>query len=165
MNWRTAFLDQARSDYEMMRLLNEHRVASCHQFHYLQMATEKLAKSFLLSANANTPPRTTHLALVRFLRVLKAQWPHIGESLGYRHRESFGQLIDSLLPVAEEIERLAPNFAGTSKPNPEYPWQIPGNSQVTAPAQFDFETIEAFNPKNPQLGKLLKLLESLLNLS
>jgi hypothetical protein len=61
MTWREAFRQQALSDYAVFRHLT--RVADipvCHRLHYLQMATEKLAKSLLLVGNqASTRGRTT----------------------------------------------------------------------------------------------------------
>ncbi len=50
MDWRTANLTQARSDFEMLQTLSRQQAPPCHQLHYLQMSTEKLAKGF------STPP-------------------------------------------------------------------------------------------------------------
>ena len=47
MDWSGAFLEQAKSDYEVFRLLNASRQSLCHRLHYMQMASEKTAKSFL----------------------------------------------------------------------------------------------------------------------
>jgi hypothetical protein len=36
---------QARSDHAILLLLRRYGVAPCHQLHYLQMVTEKIAKA------------------------------------------------------------------------------------------------------------------------
>jgi hypothetical protein len=56
MTWRDAFLKQAHSDYSVYKKLNELRLPLCHKLHYLQMATEKLAKAYQCN-NRNTPPK------------------------------------------------------------------------------------------------------------
>lgn len=58
MTWREAFLNQARSDAEIRRLLNRERTEYSHQLHYLQMVTEKLAKGLaaaITQRNARRP--------------------------------------------------------------------------------------------------------------
>ena len=47
MDWRTAYLEQAKSDYAMLLKLNRDEAPLCHRLHYLQMTTEKMAKGFL----------------------------------------------------------------------------------------------------------------------
>ena len=69
-DWRSAYLEQAKSDFTMFQVIQD--APLCHRLHYLQMATEKLAKGFL------TPPGgarygKTHDAFVRFLRVAKGR--------------------------------------------------------------------------------------------
>ena len=64
MTWREAFLEQARSDFAMFDLLNEAKVPQCHVLHYLQMATEKLAKALSLSPRSQEAPPFTHAILV-----------------------------------------------------------------------------------------------------
>ena len=69
-------------------------------------------------------------------------------------------MIDSLLPLAERIQHLAPNYAGFTKPNPEYPWNPSGvESGVIAPCEFAFPD---FSPRDPRMGKLMRLIEDLL---
>ena len=50
--YERAFLAQARSDWNVYRLLSESREPSCHALHYLQMATEKLAKAYRMRESA-----------------------------------------------------------------------------------------------------------------
>ena len=48
-DWMNAFLQQARSDWQAYNLVDHSTLPSCHAMHYLQMATEKLAKAALLA--------------------------------------------------------------------------------------------------------------------
>lgn len=137
MNWRDAFLTQAWSDYQLFEKLNSERCPLCHKLHYLQMATEKLAKSFLCSPKSDNPPRKTHYAFVRFLKLSK-QRHHWRKGLGYEHNlNAYASYIDSLIPVAERIEKLAPVGGNFDKVNPEYPW-IDGERIVICPALHHF---------------------------
>ena len=59
MTWSEAFCTQAESDFrvfqKLMRENGSGEVAFCHCLHFLQMATEKLAKSFLCLGQAQAP--------------------------------------------------------------------------------------------------------------
>lgn len=161
MTWRDAFFRQAKSDNEVRKLLNKKNIEYAHQLHYLQMVTEKLAKGLLTSASSMVPPKFEHKALVSCLQTIKCSH-EIRRRLGYENKvESFKQFIDSLLPIANNIEKLAPSFAGKDQPNPEYPWQCKHNKMVYAPADFNFPD---FHPKNPQLIKLVELVDRLLKI-
>jgi hypothetical protein len=59
--------------------------------------------------------------LGRFLRISKGL-PELRRQLGYEgNYNAFVSYIDSLLPLAEKIEALAPEGKRLDKPNPEYP--------------------------------------------
>ena len=118
MGWREAFLAQARSDHAIFFRLNDANVEYCHRLHYLQMACEKLAKGFLTPLSSATPPEPTHAVLVRMLQVLKTR-PDVRRRLGFQDAARFRNYINSLLEVADKIEKLAPDLAGFSQPNPE----------------------------------------------
>ncbi len=160
MNWREAFLAQARSDAEIRVLLNRKRCDYSHQLHYLQMVTEKLAKG-LLAPQKNAPPAKTHAGFVRLLHHIRGR-PDLRRQLGYKERSVFRSFINSLLPLAEQIQRLAPSYAGFSQPNPEYPWQPKADGQVVYPASFAFPV---FNPKHAHMVKLVRLVENLLRIT
>jgi hypothetical protein len=157
MNWRDAFLRQARSDQMVMDRLNAPGVAYCHRLHYLQMVSEKLAKALLCrSDDAASPPRT-HIALVRMLQVLKSRHD-VRRKLGFTEATIFKRYVDSLLDLAARIEGLAPALAGLHQPNPEYPWEDQTIHRVIAPADFAFAD---FDPKKPAMLKLQQLLRDL----
>lgn len=136
MTWRGAFLEQAKSDYSLFTELNQTRKARCHQLHYLQMATEKLAKSFLCDRHGRPPPKS-HFAFTRFLKISKGR-PEIRRKLGYASNYiAYCVYVDNLLPAAAKVEALAPTGTDTNEPNPEYPCEETAGN-VLAPANYGF---------------------------
>src|SRR5690349_17478881 len=117
MSWRDAFLRQARSENAVRLRLNDPEVEYSHRLHYTQMVAEKLAKGLQVRPDETDPPPTTHRALVRLLQVLKGR-AEARRQLGYGDAAVFKAFIDSILPLAAEIEGLAPAVAGITHPNP-----------------------------------------------
>jgi len=97
---------------------------------------------------------------VSLLQSIKGR-PDIRKQLRYPDRRSFVQFINSLLPLAGQVERLAPNFAGTMQPNPEYPWRDPATGNVEVPVRYAFP---AFDPGGAQMIKLERLITELLRI-
>ncbi len=159
-NWSEAFLDQAKSDFSVMEMLNESDFPDCHWFHYLQMTTEKLGKAMLSASNSGRPPKFTHAALVRSLQLLKTN-PRVRADMNIGAASEFKAYIDSLLDLARWIERLAPGTAGHGGANPEYPWADKKTGRPIVPADFSFSQCSARYAV--QLIKLDGLLRSLLN--
>lgn len=154
--WRSAFLRQASSDYEIFRWMNENARPLCHQLHYLQMASEKLAKAFLCDRGNRRPPQV-HNVLVTFLRVAKLR----GE---FRRackmsKPQFRSFIDGLLPLADAVEKLAP-AAGPDNPNPEYPWEAAGS--VVSPLDYAYPSL---NLKTPKMQKFRNFIWTCLNIA
>ncbi len=158
MDWRSAFLKQARSDNAIRKRLNrDPEVEFSHELHYLQMTTEKLARGY--QADPREEPRHTHKGFSAFLKTLKHN-PEIRRQLGYADKkEAFASYIKALEPLAEQIEKLAPSLTPAG-PNAEYPWWNPGMQSVLAPAEFDFRSIRSQG--NDTLARLDKLLDGLL---
>lgn len=148
-SWRKAFFRQALSDYEVFeRIRRDEHIPLCHKLHYLQMTTEKLAKGFLTDPLSNTPPPKVHDAFTEFVRRTAGSHPKL--YLNFKgHRKSY---IASLLPLAMEIENLAPT-KDKPGPNPEYPWE--SNQGVVCPAEYDFPTIRL---ETPNMVKMLGFL-------
>ena len=134
-------------------------VPYCHQLHYLQMTSEKLAKAYACDPQSVEPPPMTHAAFVRFLQTIKGRHD-IRRKLGYGSATVFVRFIDSLLPLAYQIQQLAP--AGLTQPNPEYPWRVQATNAIQSPVKYDFPE---FDPRAPQMMKLDKLLTKLMRLS
>ena len=141
MDWRTALLKQARSDYELLNFLRLGDAPLCHQLHYLQMATEKLAKGFTTPRGGPPPPRV-HRAFVRFVQSVRGD-PQLQRACNCGPGQ-VDAYIASLLPLARLIEDLAPAVANNG-PNPEYPWPTPDG--VTAPVGYPFPALQ-FNSRN-----------------
>src|ERR1035437_10381682 len=120
MDWHEAYLTQARSEYAVSRKLGED-VEYCHHLHYLQMVSEKLSKGILTLSGSKTPAPMSHIMFVRMLQTIKGRYD-IRRQLGYESANVFNSYIDSLLGLAGKIERLSPDQAGLTQPNPEYPW-------------------------------------------
>ncbi|MFH1113182.1 MAG: hypothetical protein V1792_04615 [Pseudomonadota bacterium] len=155
MNWQDAFLVQAWSDYQIFQAMNESRYPVCHKLHYLQMATEKLAKGCLCEITGNSPPQKTHFAFVRFLRYTKSH-PLGKKRLGFaQKKQAYSAYVDSLIPTAYKIERLAPAGGGFSDVNPEYPWSR-HDGNISCPVEYDFPEF-----KRHELGRIKKLLTDL----
>lgn len=159
MDWRTAFLLQARSDFAVLQRLNDSPTDYCHRLHYLQMTSEKLAKALLSSPDGN-PPEASHSAFVRMLQVLKTR-KDVRRQLGFSDTAAYRAYLDSLLTLASRVERLAPSLAGLYEPNPEYPWLDRKSQDVVVPAQFAFDD---FDPKHSKMLKLAALVGALLRI-
>ena len=153
MTWSEAYLLQARSDWQVYRILQRQPVPECHSLHYLQMATEKLGKAFLIAGgNAPASVHTSHRAFVRFLQVA-AHNPELQRQLRMT-RPQLRAYIRTLLPIADEIERLAPALAHGG-PNAEYPWETPAG---TIPAHAAYRFPLSGQLRTPKGIKLLTLI-------
>ncbi len=129
---------QARSDHGVLGLLRRHGAAPCHQLHYLQMVTEKLGKASFW--RRGKPPDKNHAFFVEFLRSLggfpQSRRQQIAGVFGFPRFDDFQNWIRSILPLAYQLEHLAPSLAQNG-PNPEYPW--PHDAPIHTPATFEFD--------------------------
>lgn len=134
---QAAFFRQSSSDWRLFEELRSRPTREgCHELHYLQMATEKLAKAFLWGTR--TPPRRTHASFIQFLRRI-ATSRRVRDALQLARQEELAAWVRAVLPLAYEIERSAPNLAGDG-PNAEYPW--PPDLPETAPVEYDFLAVQ-----------------------
>jgi hypothetical protein len=147
------YLLQSRSDWQVYQILQRQPVKECHSLHYLQMATEKLGKAFLIAGgNAPASVYTSHKAFVRFLQVV-AYNSDLQKQLRMT-RQQLRAYIRTLLPIADEIERLAPALAHGG-PNAEYPWEAPAGT-IQTPATYQFTLSSQL--RTPKGIKLLTLI-------
>lgn len=108
----------------------------CHELHYLQMCTEKLAKAYY-----KTDLRTGHAAFRQFLRDVSSN-PAALRPLGFTLVTDLTRWQGSVKPIVDAIEDLAPSIADAKGlPNPEYPW--PKAAPTLAPVDHAF-TAEVF---------------------
>jgi len=154
--WRSAFLKQAQADFTMARKLRTQGEATCHWLHYLQMATEKLAKGYACSELGGAPPHT-HCGFTRFIQ---RGAPSDGRLLAVWGRESrsrkvFRSQVRRLVPVARLIESLTPALA-LSGPNPEYPWK--DYNGIHVPVEYPFA--ELSEKCAPQIENLFRFLDT-----
>jgi hypothetical protein len=161
MGWHEAYLAQARSEHAVWKRLDDQEVEYCHRLHCLQMVTEKLAKAMLTPPGSATPAPKVHTVFVRMLQVLKWR-PDIQRQLRYPNAAVFKSYIDSLLGLARRIERLSPNQAGLTQPNPEYPWEDQAARRIWAPAEYEYPE---FEPLHPKMIKIARLIGDLLRLA
>jgi hypothetical protein len=103
----------------------------CHELHYLQMCTEKLAKAYY-----KTDLRTGHVAFRRFLTDVPAN-PNALKPLRFTATADLTRWQGSVKPIVDAIEDLAPSIADNKGlPNPEYPW--PKANPAVAPVDHAF---------------------------
>jgi len=156
--WANAYLEQARSDWDTRKVVMENTCAACHELHYLQMTTEKLGKAGLLRGGTNLDSVSrTHKTFVCFLRVA-ARNASLRQAFQFNARQ-LQAYVKEVLPVADQIERLAPALAQNG-PNAEYPWETPSR-EVVVPASHDFPVADEL--KGPRGRKLLRLIVVILN--
>lgn len=159
-NWRTGLLAQAQSDYKIYLKLNDFTepIPQCYCLHFLQMATEKLAKG-LMSKGA-TPPTLTHKAFQRFV-----QQAHNHESVrnacGFKDNSAeFVRYLRGIQHIAQYIENLVPS--GIELPNLEYPWeerQLYKNTiQTTVHVPITYDWSE-WDMSLPEIVRFLEFLE------
>jgi len=153
--WSKVFLEQASSDWQVYEHLKGTHFPNCHALHYLQMATEKLAKAYLLVIPTESQSvLSTHKGLTRFLRNVSRN-SGLQNEMGMQAKQLQAH-IRQLLPLASEVENLAPTLAGEG-PNPEYPWQDPlGNFYVPAIYEFPLSKI-LLEPRGYSLIKLIRI--------
>jgi len=155
--WSEAFFTQAKSDWKVYEHLAESDFPACHALHYLQMATEKLAKAYLLAdVNEIEDVRSTHRAFTRFLQLI-ARSKRLEKEMRMTGRQLLAYVQQSL-PLAYEVKSLAPSLAlGGS--NPEYPWEAPTKAILT-PATHEFAIKQVL--REPRGRNLIKLIRTAL---
>jgi hypothetical protein len=136
--YQQTWWEQARSDHGVFVVLRRNGASACHQLHYLQMTTEKLGKAYFWRSG-NPHPRT-HACFVQYLRALggirQSERHQIADAFAFGRFDDFQKWVRAILPLAYELQRLAPALANDG-PNPEYPW--PQDSPLYVPATFDFD--------------------------
>jgi len=143
----------------MCQLIRKQKLPGCHALHYLQMTCEKLGKAFLIAGKSISPDQAkgSHIAFKRFLQVA-SRHPELRSLLAMTSSQ-FKAHIKQLLPLAENIERLAPALAQDG-PNAEYPWESP-ERKIHVPVSYDFAVLqELHRPPGVNLLKIVDLVQS-----
>ena len=139
--WATAFAAQSRSDWEVYKLLAQQAgLPACHGLHFLQMASEKIAKAYRSrDTGANLGEVLgAHVGFERFINAFLL-CPTIKEEYEGRGAQ-LRQIIKTARLLAREIERLAPAVDRLHTPeNAEYPWAH--GDEVVAPCAYEYPSL------------------------
>jgi hypothetical protein len=139
--WAAAYHRQASSDWMLfMELLARADVPACHALHFLQMATEKLAKAYRFRDTATDEGSllTKHVGFQKFLNSFLLSPQMRDEFAG--HHAQLAAIRKGLAPIAQAVERLAPAVARQGSPdNAEYPWEV--GESVVAPVDHTFDEV------------------------
>lgn len=148
---------QAKSDYEIFELLRGEGVPACHSLHYLQMATEKLAKASFWSNN--DPPAMRHVGFAQFLRRFgntpRDQRDRIASLFEFGQFHGFQLWIRSIIPLARQVEQVSPAVIQDG-PNSEYPW--PHDAPIECPVLYHFHVWDEL--KKSQGRKLMRFVSN-----
>ena len=101
------------------------------------MVTEKVSKAFFW--RHGIAPPMNHAGFRNFLKfhgTQRSERKRIANVFSFGRFEDLQSWVRSVLPLAGQLENLAPNLAQDG-PNPEYPW--PHASPQYAPALFKFD--------------------------
>jgi len=123
-DWRRAFAIQAKADLTVRDVLClRPEVEECQQFHYLQMACEKLVKAHLFT-QADVPKYvfTRHAVVAKHLPRIVGEYYRRWKRKPLPHA-----MMRRMKALSREIELLAPAVkdAGRKQQNCEYPWEGP----------------------------------------
>jgi hypothetical protein len=149
MEEREAFQRQARSDFQVFELLHRQHlgeVSECHALHYLQMATEKLAKAAFIALDVRPEDRYSHVAFSLIPQHLSRR--DVAHALGWTDFRRYQAFLRWARPLFREIDELNPGVGPQQPgggpqegPNVEYPWRsrdAAGELVWEAPADHDF---------------------------
>ena len=153
MTEHEAFLRQARSDFavfEMLMAQDREHVPACHPLHYLQMATEKLAKAAAIASGMRESDKYSHVAFSLLPRQLSRR--DVARRLGWNNFKTYQAFLRRAAPTFHAIEELNPSVGPSrpgggsqSGPNVEYPWNVhdrAGNVSWQVPAEHHFHLMD-----------------------
>ncbi|GEM_PF-562943 len=167
IDWRRGYARQAISDFRVFEKVCELGVPVCHQLHYLQMASEKMAKAMNTPPGTSAPLKTTHKALVMFVRNARSDqriFNYISPYYRKMQRAQFNACVASFESLAQQIEDLSPKGGSVQAPNPEYPWiaHVPDSINPSRTIQvLKVPCEEPFNNLRPESAKVHKFREFL----
>jgi hypothetical protein len=138
-----AFAAQGRSDWEVYQHLSglpKPSFPRCHQLHYLQMATEKIAKAYRIRDTDGDVDALAH-SHTGFEEFVNAFFRAPAIRTEFQGRDAALQTLQrSAQTLAREIEKLAPAIDRLVSPeNSEYPWER--DDRVLLPCEFDYPNL------------------------
>jgi len=171
MNQRSyaiAFHKQAEADFATHLRLRGGGYPDCHSLHYMQMACEKLAKSWLASRRRVDPnDLKTHRLIKQTFHVVILEYCRRGAVSAHSRREWMSTKLNQ---IAGEVERLSPSVEGPGfDPRPEnceYPWSSEEGGNWIAPVDYAFPNLVAlcgpplpYNPSKAAGAEFTKLVQ------
>lgn len=138
-----AFVTQGRSDWDLYKhlsALTKPSFPQCHALHYLQMATEKIAKAYRLrDTTADVDGLVKHhTGFVEFINQFFRCETIRDEFQG--QDAALQTLQRNATALAREIEKLAPATDRLASPeNAEYPWER--DEKILVPCTFGFPSL------------------------
>jgi hypothetical protein len=155
--WRVAYARQAVADLNAREVLLEApSTPQCQQLHFLQMACEKICKSYLCGHGADPATlQSSHAYVARLLPIIFRQ------QLAAASREAergASWVANAVRKLARQIELLAPavDDGGRYPANCEYPWEDPKGA-IVAPADYNFQIDVLHAPAGRRLIKILRV--------
>ena len=164
------YLRQARSDFSVFRLLLEQdrdAVPFCHALHYLQMATEKLAKAVAIVSQVRDFDRYSHAAFSLLPGMLSRA--DVARKLGWEDFKAYQRFLKRSASIFHDIDELNPGVGhrvagGGSKegPNSEYPWRARENGMLVwqIPAEYAFQIARQLRSGNT--AQVIQFVDNLL---
>ncbi|MCA9040567.1 MAG: hypothetical protein KDA65_09500, partial [Planctomycetaceae bacterium] len=121
--WAICFARQAAADFNTWKRLRNQKdpkYPECHVNQFLQMACEKICKSFLITHGSD--PSTlqgSHAYIAKNLHTIIAQQISLKNENVSKHKS----LLAHVKRLAGEVDRLSPSVDREQRPdNCEYPW-------------------------------------------
>lgn len=143
MTEHRAHLEQGRSQlqlYEFLAARDANEAPEAHTLHFLQMATENIAKAILLRSNPGWD-KYRHAVFAAIPHHLRAR--HIAKTLGWTDFKAYQRFLSDVMPLCQEIEKLHPQGGSgeIERSNVEYPWlgrDRDGREIWLVPAAYEF---------------------------
>lgn len=153
--WRVAYAKQAKADLQARQRLLEHpKIPECQQLHFLQMACEKVCKSYLCGLGSDPQSlQGSHAYIARVLPIVARQ-RFVFQSR--REKQDHSWILAAIRKLARKIELLAPAVleGGAVPANCEYPWIGP-DGRLRIPAEHNFQIDLLHEPGGRHLVKAL----------
>jgi hypothetical protein len=158
-----AFAAQGRSDWEVFKHLaglSRPSFPSCHRLHYLQMATEKIAKAYRIRDTGADVDKLAkgHAGFEEFVNSF-FRCKTIRDE--YTGKDAVLQTLQkNATTLAKQIEKLAPAIDNFVSPeNAEYPWERDG--KVHRPCKFEYPNLSMLT--QPAGRAVMNLIERAFN--
>jgi hypothetical protein len=155
-DWARAYARQALSDLDAREKLSIDGADKCHRLHFLQMASEKVGKAHLISANGRDKVRRSHAYVEKNLPIIARVF--YGKTNAEARMTQWETA--QIKKIAAEIELLAPGRSdeSTRQDNSEYPWED-AQGRIRVPCEYNFPNVDD-SVENKAIVKLIRLIRT-----